>query len=360
MGTRNLSRIWSDPDRLARLEALSKILAAIAIPVVLAIGGWVVQQRVQGQTATLQLQLQNQTVSKDYVQLAVSILREPDASKVRPELREWAVDLLNAHSAVKLSDSVSARLKSGETVLPPLETFSAIPTAALTPQLDEKLKPALVKFQERLKNAGFRIAAGDVKYEVVPGDRVEIDGTSYFAVYDDRDKAKKTLKVAGQRVDDLGLIRHEYMRHVLATSNPRVMETPTRRWEYLAINSGLAVFFPCSFDGRSVFAGSDPTTRLELDNQSRFGPRPHDMKMADRVGNITWGAAFWELRQKLNDPAKAEGLLASAWTSWQPSTGQGDPFREFVQALIDVDKDRYEGRNVAVIQEIFARRGLKM
>jgi hypothetical protein len=342
----NRAHAWSDPDRLARLEALSKILAALAIPIVLAIGGWVVQQRVQ-----------TQTVSKDYVQLAVSILREPDASKVTPELREWAVDLLNAYSAVKLGSGVSDRLKSGATVLPPLETFSANPSAALTPQLDAELKPALLKFQEYLKKAGFKIAAGDVKYEVVPGDRVVIDGVDYFAVYDDRDKSKKTLKVAAKHLGNFDLIRHEYMRHVLATSNGGV---DTRRPEYHAVNSGLAVFFPCSFNGRSTFASSDTETRVELDNQSRFGQRPRDIADPDRVGNLTWGGAFWELRQKLNDPGEADGLLATAWTSWRPSTSQGDPFLEFVQTLVEVDRAQHDGRDVPLIQEIFKRRGLKM
>ena len=67
------------------IERVSKTLSIAAIPIVLAVGGWVLQER-----------LQDQTVSRDYVQLAVTILKEPNSSK---DMKSWAVLLLNAHSA---------------------------------------------------------------------------------------------------------------------------------------------------------------------------------------------------------------------------------------------------------------------
>ena len=94
-------------DKWTAIERLSKVLSIAAIPVVLAIGGWIIQG-----------QLQNQTVNRDYVQLAVSILKEPDTTKIKPQLRNWAVDLLNANSPTKFSDEVAKQLKSGETTLP--------------------------------------------------------------------------------------------------------------------------------------------------------------------------------------------------------------------------------------------------
>ena len=96
------------PDAWDRVETVSRTLSIAAIPVLLAVVGWLVQR-----------QIQKQSVGKDYVQLAVSILREPDSSKVNPELRGWAVDLLNAYSVVRLSDAVSTVLKAGQATLPP-------------------------------------------------------------------------------------------------------------------------------------------------------------------------------------------------------------------------------------------------
>lgn len=94
-------------DKWTTIERVSKVLSIAAIPVVLAVGGWIIQR-----------QLQNQTVNRDYVQLAVSILKEPDTAKIKPQLRDWAVDLLNANSPTKFSSEVAKQLKSGETTLP--------------------------------------------------------------------------------------------------------------------------------------------------------------------------------------------------------------------------------------------------
>jgi WD40 repeat protein len=108
----NRSEIQS-ADKWTIVERVSKVLSIAAIPVVLAVGGWIIQR-----------QLQDQTVNRDYVQLAVSILKESDTTKIKPQLRDWAVDLLNANSPTKFSDEVAKQLKSGETTLP--TNFSAL------------------------------------------------------------------------------------------------------------------------------------------------------------------------------------------------------------------------------------------
>jgi len=84
---------------LDAIERISRMASIAAIPIVLATGGWIIQR-----------QLQNQTVSRDYVQLALTILQSPDQSKVPPELREWAVDLLNDNSPTKLNAKAMVNL----------------------------------------------------------------------------------------------------------------------------------------------------------------------------------------------------------------------------------------------------------
>ena len=92
-------------------ERISKTLSMIAIPVVLAFGGWIIQQR-----------LQDQTLNRDYVQLAVSILKEPQDSKMDGDMRTWAVQLLNDNSPTKFNPHVADQLKSGTIQLP--DTFN--------------------------------------------------------------------------------------------------------------------------------------------------------------------------------------------------------------------------------------------
>lgn len=101
----------SSPSRWDALERASKTLSIAAIPIVLAVMGVLAQR-----------QLQDRAVSRDYVQLAVSILQDPDTEKVTPELREWAVNLLNDNSPTKLSQRISDELKSGRSILPTGET----------------------------------------------------------------------------------------------------------------------------------------------------------------------------------------------------------------------------------------------
>jgi hypothetical protein len=95
---------------LDQVETLAKIVSFIALPFVVALGGWWVQRS-----------LATQAVNKDYVALAVSLLDE--SREVPPEVRAWAVDMLNRNAPVALADSVSAKLKRGELSIP--NTFDA-------------------------------------------------------------------------------------------------------------------------------------------------------------------------------------------------------------------------------------------
>jgi len=94
------------PDVWERAETIAKIVSLIAIPIVLAVLGGMLQD-----------QLTARAVSKDYVQVAVSVLMQ--RTDVDPALRAWAVDLLNANSPTKFSLAVETQLKSGVVTLPP-------------------------------------------------------------------------------------------------------------------------------------------------------------------------------------------------------------------------------------------------
>jgi hypothetical protein len=94
-------------------ERITRILSLLAIPVVIAIVGGLIQSS-----------LARRTVSQQYVQVAVSILTSKE--KLDPTLRSWAVDLLNDNSPTHLSEAVKLKLKEGSVTLPsgpnPLDT----------------------------------------------------------------------------------------------------------------------------------------------------------------------------------------------------------------------------------------------
>jgi WD40 repeat protein len=89
-------------SRLENLEAWSKVLAAIAIPVVIAIGGWIIQDTIS-----------RQGTNKDYVNLALQILQKKPDTEEDSKMRSWAVDLINASSPVKFDPDTTRLLKAG-------------------------------------------------------------------------------------------------------------------------------------------------------------------------------------------------------------------------------------------------------
>jgi hypothetical protein len=56
---------------LEKVESVSRTISIAAIPLVLAVGGWILQRH-----------LQNQSIGATYVNLAVTILENPDKLKV--------------------------------------------------------------------------------------------------------------------------------------------------------------------------------------------------------------------------------------------------------------------------------------
>ena len=93
------------PDDLWDLaERITRILSLLAIPVVIAIVGGLIQSS-----------LARRAVSQQYVQVAVSILTSKE--KRDDDLRSWAVDLLNDNSPTHLSQAVKLKLKEGTVTL---------------------------------------------------------------------------------------------------------------------------------------------------------------------------------------------------------------------------------------------------
>jgi WD40 repeat protein len=92
-----------------KAESATKMVSAIALPIVLAVGGW-----------WLQSSITNQSIGKDYVSLAISVLEKP-TKDMDNELRDWAVDMLNDYAPRKFHKDTVDKLKSGTIDLPTLK-----------------------------------------------------------------------------------------------------------------------------------------------------------------------------------------------------------------------------------------------
>lgn len=86
--------------RLEKIQSIASIASSIAIPLILAVGGYVVQREIA-----------DDGIKKDYVGMATGILRE-DARLQDPALRLWAVEIVSAYAPIKMSPQAEAGLKT--------------------------------------------------------------------------------------------------------------------------------------------------------------------------------------------------------------------------------------------------------
>ncbi|UJM90251.1 hypothetical protein LRK24_17780 [Rhodanobacter denitrificans] len=95
----------SDRDILSKIQVIASIASAVAIPLVIALVGWLIQAKIA-----------NQTAQKDYVSMAVGILTNPK-NQGNDELRTWAVAVLDKTSPIPFSRGLRQKLASGEIVI---------------------------------------------------------------------------------------------------------------------------------------------------------------------------------------------------------------------------------------------------
>jgi hypothetical protein len=88
-----------------RAYRAAQIFALILMPVALAVIGWVTQKSIT-ETA----------VRKDYVQMALQVLREP-RKEDDEEIRRFAREIINANSPVQLSPEAAGQLSGSLTML---------------------------------------------------------------------------------------------------------------------------------------------------------------------------------------------------------------------------------------------------
>lgn len=91
-------RMSSPEAALDRVHKVAQIIALLAMPVVVGLIGWWAQKSIT-----------EMAVQKDYVQLAIGVLREP-ANAGNAELRKWAADMTRKFSPVPFSDEATVQL----------------------------------------------------------------------------------------------------------------------------------------------------------------------------------------------------------------------------------------------------------
>ena len=330
------------PDNwLDTAEKFSRTVSIAAIPLVLGVGGWLIQR-----------QLQDQSIKRDYVQLALTILQNPDTSKVPPEIREWAVDLLNENSPTKLNPQAIKNLKSGSVTLP---SFNFVPSTALTPALKQTLQTSLEDFKKYLVNLGFNVPSGTMSVEISPGTVIEREGNQGVALWDPK---THSILVASAFAGDKVTVLRQFAHEPLALSG-----TPS--WDYFAIESGVASYFTCSFTNHPMLGdGASDAGKSILppqDLRKHRGVSEIRLKQWESVendGSEIWGGALWQVRELLGQE-KADALIATTWHALTLEETPGKAYASFVNHLLANSTSIDGGKYTAQIRAVFEQRGVK-
>ncbi len=100
---KNTSLVTSEPvkskDRWDKFHVIANSVAILLVPILVGYFGYQINAAIK-----------DKEISQKYVELAIGILRG-DPDKESPALREWAINIINVNSPVKLDPKVREELK---------------------------------------------------------------------------------------------------------------------------------------------------------------------------------------------------------------------------------------------------------
>jgi hypothetical protein len=301
----------------------------------------------------IQRQLQDQSIRRDYVQLALTILQNPDTSKVPPEIREWAVDLLNENSPTKLNPQAIKNLKSGSVTLP---SFSFVPSSALTPALKQTLERSLEDFKKYLANLGFTVPSETISVDISPGTVIESGGNRGVAFWEPK---THSILVASAFASDKASVLRQFAHELLAPAG-------TPPWDYFAIESGVASYFPCSFTNHPMVGDEASDAGKSIlppqDLRKHRGVSEIQLSQWESVqndGSEIWGGALWQVRQLLG-PERADRLIADTWRAFSFEETKEKAYVSFVNHLLTNSASIEDGKYTAKIRVVFEQRGVRL
>jgi hypothetical protein len=247
----------------------------------------------------------------------------------------------------KLTAYLEKRVPGGGPSLPAGDgQFSFKRDDMLTSETEADMSANLTQFLGYLGKVGFPRAAAEVKIEV-QGDLAN----AYYL------PERHTVVLGLPFRDDPDVARREYMHHLLNQLSGGFRE----EFGYIAVESGLADYFPCSYAGKPLLAEiaarnlklETPSVR-SLRQTTRYGDlKPDDDSMF--VGGQAWGSLFWDMREALGQ-AVTDRLLLTAWqgVEWpRPARRKrSQSENDHAQALIETAARTFTGAMLAAADPV--------
>jgi len=234
-----------------------------------------------------------------------------------------------------------------------LEQATFEPSSALTPKLQSDLQAAYDVYQTYLRGLGYKPATeGPVA--------IFVDPTLKNAQYEGN-----RIIIGKDLADDNDALFRELTHHALQAKG---------KWDHWTdqennVESGLADYFPCSYNKRALFGErlvevyrdlpqykNKPALR-NMDNDRKFNEAVNAKDYHD-IGEI-WSGAFWAMRKSLHQSA-ADKLLYSTFMALQPFKGAERFDVNFVKSLIEGARSLPDGDRGDDVAAIFKRRKFQL
>ena len=244
-------------------------------------------------------------------------------------------------------DSIATTVKQIE------EQLQFRPSAALTPDLQKKMESAFSSFRGYLQQLGLTLGEGRIEVAIQPNyENAHYDGI------------QKLIVIGESLAGDTDVAFREYMHHALMSLAKETHDNWSRSYD--EIESGLADYFPCSFNNDplvgEIFARRKYGKAYirNLNNRRKFTEASASQPFTgpQDIGEI-WGGAFWDMRTQLGKSA-ADKLLFSTWGDLLPTDTRSDEPTRFVRKLVQHAQSSQGEPAAEQIRSIFKSRGLEI
>ncbi len=167
-------------------------------------------------------------------------------------------------------------------------------------------------------------------------------------------------------IHDPEFLLHEYVQSVLVA---RLGDRAIEERDELAFNqieSGVALYLPCSFIGRPVFGSEDAARGFgvktpyvaTLENSLRLKDVPKDDDLGGHLAaGQVWGAVLWSLRTEIGED-RADPIIAKAWIALGEGVIPRRVAREFSDRLSDEVVATAGAKADGALRANLGRRGL--
>lgn len=126
-----------DENTLKKYQAVASIASYIAIPLIITAIGFVLQSK-----------LGDDGLNKDYVSIAAGILKD-NPSGQEPELRKWAVAVLDKHAPIPFSNKTKESLESGMPIILPGPALAPPPEKCMVAPQPRKIYDAIQEISKK-------------------------------------------------------------------------------------------------------------------------------------------------------------------------------------------------------------------